>query len=154
MFDKIKLIVSDFDGVMTNNKFILNQSGKESVILSRADGLGISEIRKKGYLFLVISSEKNTVVAKRCEKLGIPFYHGVADKYSILKDYAEKNSITVSEVCFVGNDINDLPCLEKVGLPIVVKDAHYSVKEVAKLVLETNGGDGVFREVFDFICKA
>ena len=103
----IKLIVYDFDGVMTDNKVFVDQKGNEQVQVSRADGIGVSEIRKLGIFQMILSTETNHVVAARAKKLDLLCIHGVNNKALALKDYCEDHQISLSDVAYVGNDIND-----------------------------------------------
>lgn len=148
---KIKLIVSDFDGVMTDNKILVGEDGDEYVLCNRADGLGVRCIKNMGIEIIVLSAEKNKVVNSRCLKLDIECYQGKTDKLPCLKGIITKKGLKESEVAYIGNDINDLECLRHAGVSIVVSDAHNDAKKVADLVLNTKGGQGVFRELYDIM---
>lgn len=150
---QIKLLVCDFDGVMTNNKVIVDENGKESVICNRADGLGIELLKNKGIDVIVISKEINKVVKARCDKLKIPCIRGINDKLLILKKELAKRSLSKEEVCFVGNDINDIECIKYAGIGIAVNDAYPEVKKTAAIVTKKKGGEGAIREVADMILK-
>ncbi|MBF0363048.1 MAG: HAD hydrolase family protein [Oligoflexia bacterium] len=145
--DKIQLIVYDFDGVMTNNKVSLSENGKESVVVNRGDGQGVSLIKKMGIKQIILSSEVNPVVSIRGKKLNIPVIQGAEDKFAILKDYVEKNGINLKNVVYIGNDLNDLECMQNVGMPLAPIDAHEFIKTIAKIILVSKGGDGVVREL-------
>ena len=147
----IKLIVYDFDGVMTNNKVYIDQHGNEMVQVNRADGLGVAEIKKMGIKQIIISTEKNPVVSMRANKLEIPYLQGVAIKKYALTDYCKKNDIDIKQVAYVGNDINDKDAMETVAITFCPADAHESIKEISNQVLKRNGGDGVIRELLDLI---
>ena len=147
----IKLIVYDFDGVMTDNKVYIDQNGNEMVQVSRADGLGVSEIKKVGIKQLIISTEKNPVVSVRANKIGIPCLQGVANKKYALTDYCQKNEIEIKQVAYVGNDINDKDAMETVAFTFCPADAHETIKEISDHVFKRNGGDGVIRELLDII---
>lgn len=151
--DQMKLLVYDFDGVMTDNKVNVNQSGKESVRVSRADGLAISEIKKLGIPQLIISTEKNEVVQRRAEKLSIPCLNGIDDKKDTLLLYLEENHIDLEKVAYIGNDTNDLDVMRLVGLPIAPSDAHESIKKISKIITTSKGGNGVIRELYDLLTK-
>jgi N-acylneuraminate cytidylyltransferase len=147
----VQAIIFDFDGVFTDNRVIVNEDGQESVICNRSDGLGISEIKKYDLPLLVLSKEKNPVVQKRCEKLGIPCVQGIDDKKTFLAAWLTKNSINYNNVIYLGNDVNDLDCLLYVGCGVVVADAHETAKRAAKIVLKNNGGQGAVRELCDMV---
>jgi 3-deoxy-D-manno-octulosonate 8-phosphate phosphatase (KDO 8-P phosphatase) len=124
----VKLIVYDFDGVMTNNKVIVDQNGHESVYVNRSDGLAISEFKRLNLKQIIISTEKNPVVLKRAEKLGIPCIYGVENKKSILENYLKEEKINQADVSYVGNDLNDYEAMAIVGVPVAPEDAHESEK--------------------------
>ena len=147
----LSLIVYDFDGVMTDNTVIVDQKGNESVIVSRADGLGISQIKQMGIDQIILSTEQNTVVNERSQKLGIYCIHGVLDKKTELEYYCTSNQIDPQKVIFVGNDINDNKVMRFVGWPICPKDAHQSIRKISKIILQSYGGGGVVREILDLI---
>tara|TARA_Y100001958_G_C21133307_1_gene474033 strand:+ start:92 stop:553 length:462 start_codon:yes stop_codon:yes gene_type:complete len=148
---KFKLIVYDFDGVMTNNKVYVDQDGRETVQVNRGDGLGISEIKKLGFKQIIISTEKNLVVTTRAKKLDVYCLQGVENKKDVLMKYCKKNGFDLKSVAYVGNDINDKEAMEIVGFAFCPNDAHPSIKDLSNHILETKGGDGVVREIFDLI---
>ena len=149
--DKVQLIVYDFDGVMTDNKLYIDQDGKEMVQVNRADGFGISEIKKLGIQQMIISTEKNTVVSARARKLDIPCLQGIDNKKETLMDYCRKNNFDLKQVAYVGNDINDKDAMAIAGLSFCPADAHETIKEISDHVFKRNGGDGVIRELLDLI---
>lgn len=146
---KVKFIAFDFDGVFTDNRVIVSERGEESVLCSRSDGIGLERLREIGIQFAVLSTESNPVVLARCKKLGVPCYSGLLDKLSCLKTLIEQQGIEFSEVAFVGNDINDLPCLRTVGFAVTVADAWDEVRREARYVLKRAGGFGAVREFCD-----
>ena len=151
MNNKIKLIVYDFDGVMTDNKVYIDQNGSEMVQVNRADGLGVAEIKKMGIKQIIISTEKNPVVSARANKLDIQCFQGIDNKKDILLKYCQEINIDLSQVAYVGNDINDKDAMEIVGFTLCPADAHETIKEISDHVLKRNGGDGVIRELLDLI---
>lgn len=148
---EVQAIIFDFDGVFTDNYVIINEEGQESVRCNRSDGLGISRIKKLGISILVLSSETNPVVRKRCDKLGIPCLQGIENKKKVLSNWLKEQNIHKTNVIYVGNDINDIECLTYVGCGIVVADAHKEAKRVAKIILKKEGGKGAIREICDII---
>lgn len=147
----IKLIVYDFDGVMTDNKVYIDQNGNEMVQVNRADGLGVSEIIKLGIQQIIMSTEVNPVVTQRAIKLKIPCFQGLDNKKDALLDYSKKNDIDLKKVAYVGNDTNDMGAMEIVGFSFCPNDSHESIKKIADHILPRNGGDGVIRELLDII---
>ncbi|HEY5884020.1 MAG TPA: hypothetical protein VIT88_05000, partial [Pyrinomonadaceae bacterium] len=113
-----RLIAFDFDGVFTDNLVLVSQDGTESVRCWRGDGLGLRKLDRLGIISLILSTEPNPVVAARARKLDLRCIHGCDDKLTTLKKIAAEHDLDLSQVAFVGNDINDLECLESVGFPI------------------------------------
>ena len=147
-------IVFDFDGVHTDDYVYVNQDGVESVRVKRGDGMGIGLLKDAGVELLILSTEKNPVVSARAKKLGVTAITGQSDKAKALTEWLAKNDLDASRVAYVGNDINDRGCLELVGWPIVVQDAHPDVKLLARLTLESPGGEGAVRELADLVLTA
>jgi YrbI family 3-deoxy-D-manno-octulosonate 8-phosphate phosphatase len=138
--EEIELAVYDFDGVMTDNSVIVDQFGNESVVVNRSDGMAVSRIKKMGMEQIILSTEKNAVVQKRAEKLGLFCLNGIDDKKRALEEYLSRTGVNRKRVVYIGNDINDLEVMEYVGVPI-------------EWVTKAKGGDGVIREFLDEIIK-
>lgn len=147
----IRLLALDFDGVMTDNRVLVDQDGREAVWCHRGDGYGIGMLKKAGMEVVVVSMEPNPVVAARCQKLDIPCIHDCADKLTALKNMARMKNLKPEEVAFVGNDLNDLEALRWVGYPIAVADAVPEVLASVRHVTKRKGGYGAVREVADWI---
>ncbi|WP_312353847.1 KdsC family phosphatase [Aminipila sp.] len=142
------LIVYDFDGVMTDNRVILNEDGSESVIVSRADGYAVNCIKGLNIRQIILSTEKNSIVACRAKKLGIPVIHGVEDKKAVLFKYCEEHNIPLQGVLFVGNDLNDIEVMKSVGVSACPLDAEEEIQRIAHWVIPKKGGFGVIRELY------
>src|SRR5262249_17517245 len=110
-----RLVVFDFDGVMTDNRVWVGERGLEQVACNRSDGLGLAMLRGLGLDLVVLSTETNSVVGARCEKLDLPYEQGVADKPARLRSLLLERGIPPSDVIYVGNDVNDLDCMRLVG---------------------------------------
>jgi YrbI family 3-deoxy-D-manno-octulosonate 8-phosphate phosphatase len=149
--DPLSAIVFDFDGVMTDDRVAVTESGEESVTCNRSDGMGIEMLRHKGVRMWVLSKEQNPVVAARCRKLKIPCHHGIDDKSTALRKLAESEGLDLARTIYVGNDVNDLECIRTVGLGVAVADAHPTVRAEAGLILSARGGRGAVRELADLI---
>ena len=149
----VKLVAFDFDGVFTDNSVYVFEDGSEAVRCSRSDGIGLRKLDRLGVETIIISTEVNRVVAERAEKLKIRCVHGVEDKRAKLQSIADEHGFDLVDVAFVGNDVNDLGCLEVVGLPIAVQDAYPEVLRLAKYTTKTLGGYGAVREVCDLFEK-
>ncbi len=144
-----RLVAFDFDGVFTDNRVYVFQDGAEAVRCYRGDGIGLRKLERLGIRAVIVSSETNPVVTVRSRKLGIRAVQGVEDKRAALEKIAVEMGLTLEQVAFVGNDANDLPCLNCVGLPIVVQDAHPDVIAPALYRTKMRGGRGAVREVCD-----
>jgi N-acylneuraminate cytidylyltransferase len=153
MPETIKLIVTDFDGVLSDGRVWVDETGRETVAASRSDSMRVKEMRARGMDVIVLSSETNPVVSVRAKKMGIEAIQGMglADKGDSLKKYLTENKIDASQVVYLGNDFNDLPCFEIAGWSVAVADAYPEVLRAADHVLKTNGGFGALRELCDLI---
>ena len=151
---RIRLVAFDFDGVFTDNMVYVMQDGVEAVRCNRGDGIGLTRLKQRGIETVIISTESNPVVSARASKLKIRCFQSCEDKRKVLEKVTREIGISLEAAAFVGNDINDLPCLTAVGLPIVVNDAHPDVIPVANYRTSARGGYGAVREVCDLIENA
>jgi 3-deoxy-D-manno-octulosonate 8-phosphate phosphatase (KDO 8-P phosphatase) len=147
----VRLVVFDFVGVFTDNTVYVAEDGTESVRCWRGDGLGLTAVQRLGLQVLILSTEVNPVVTARSRKLRVECVQGCEDKRARLEAIVRERGLTLEQVAYVGNDVNDLGCLEAVGLPVVVGDAHPSVLSAARLRTERPGGRGAVREVCDLL---
>ncbi|MDG0866452.1 KdsC family phosphatase [Candidatus Lucifugimonas marina] len=150
----IKAIAFDFDGVFTDNRVYVMQNGEEAVVCDRSDGMGISMLRNAVVPMVIISTEKNPVVAARGAKLQLEVLQGIDDKLPTLKKWADDQGFALADIAFVGNDINDVECLNGAGLGVVVADAYPVAAEAANMQLTRNGGRGAVREFADLLLAA
>ena len=150
-FKHIDLIVYDFDGVMTDNRVIFFQDGAEAVIVNRADGLGVDRFRDLGIPQLILSTETNPVVKVRAAKLCLEVIASCKDKKIALENYCTQNGYDLEKVIYIGNDLNDLEVMRIVGFPVAPADAHPRIKKLARLTTEAKGGDGVVKELSDYM---
>jgi YrbI family 3-deoxy-D-manno-octulosonate 8-phosphate phosphatase len=151
---QVKAIAFDFDGVFTDNRVYVMQNGEEVVVCDRSDGMGISMLRTAGVPMVIISTETNPVVAVRGAKLKIKVLQGVEDKLPALEAWASGQGLTLAEVAFVGNDINDVDCLSAAGVGVVVADAYPVAVEASDMQLSRDGGRGAVREFADIVLSA
>ncbi len=149
----VSLVVFDFDGVMTDNHAWVDQDGREAVMVNRADGMGISLLRKAGIPAMVLSTETNPVVAARCRKLNLPVIQSLEEKAPALRAWLETHHLDPAGTIYLGNDVNDLPCFPLVGCAVAVADAHPQVLAQADLILQHNGGQGAVRELCELLLK-
>lgn len=150
---QVQAVATDFDGVHTDDRVLVDQHGVEAVRVSRGDGLGVSMLRRAGVPFVIVSTERNPVVGARAAKLGVDVLQGVDNKVCALQGWLDRRGLAAHDVAFVGNDVNDLPVMASVGWPIAVADAHPEVLRAARLVLDRPGGHGAVREVCDLVLR-
>lgn len=144
-----RAVVTDFDGVHTDDRVALDQHGVESVLVNRSDGMGIALLRRAGIPVLILSAETNPVVAARGVKLGVEVIAGCDDKLAALTEWADGQGVALGDVAYLGNDVNDLACLQAVGWPVAVADARPEVLAASPAVLSRPGGAGAVRELAD-----
>ena len=152
----VTFVVFDFDGVMTDNRVLVAEDGRESVFCSRADGLGVQLLDRAGVGCLILSTETNPVVSARAAKLGVDCVQGlgVDGKGGALRRIIGGRGLDPAAVAYVGNDVNDVECLGLVGVPICVADAWPAARRAARYVTARRGGDGAVREVCDLLLEA
>ena len=143
------VFVFDFDGVLTNNLVHLSQDGQEWVSCSRADGLAFDVLRKLKIPAYILSTEKNLVVTERAKKLKIQAMQGVSDKVKAIKIFSTENKYKLDRVLYVGNDLNDYEAMKLCGYSVCPSDSHNKIKKIADIVLKTQGGKGVVRELVE-----
>jgi YrbI family 3-deoxy-D-manno-octulosonate 8-phosphate phosphatase len=153
MPEQIDLIISDFDGVITDNRVWVNEEGIEYVAAYRSDSIGVQYLRTIGMDVMILSSEINRVVEARARKMGVEVIHGIGlhDKGRVMRDVLEQKNIKAENVIYIGNDLNDLPCFEVAGWSVAVADAYPAVIRAADHVLSKTGGHGALRELIDLI---
>lgn len=147
----IQLVAFDFDGVFTDNRVITAQDGTESVVCWRSDGIGISRIRNLGIKVFIVSTETNPVVSARAAKLKIPCIQSVEDKAGEILKICMESSVSPDNAMFVGNDINDIPAFQSIGIPVGVADAYPEVDPFILFRTHKPGGFGAVREICDLI---
>ncbi|WP_084499479.1 acylneuraminate cytidylyltransferase [Brevibacterium album] len=147
----VDALVTDFDGVHTDDSAFVSEDGREEVRVHRGDGMGVGRLVNAGFPVLILSKERNPVVTRRAEKLRTEVLQGIDDKASALEGWCAARGLDPARVAYVGNDLNDLPAFGVVGWPIAVADAHPAVRTAARLVLTREGGHGAVREVCDLI---
>jgi N-acylneuraminate cytidylyltransferase len=146
-----KLVVFDFDGVFTDNRVLVDQDGKEAVFCDRGDGMAIEWLIKSGVRGLILSKERNPVVQARAKKVGLPVAQAVDGKAIFLREWCANEGIDLSDVVYLGNDLNDLQCFAIVGCAVAVSDAAPQVLEAADLILSRPGGRGAIRELIEAV---
>lgn len=150
----IKLFATDCDGCLTDGGMYYTESGDELKKFSTLDGMGFGLLNKTGIKTAIITGEDTKIVERRAKKLKIDFLHmGVTDKITILKQIAKENNITLDEIAYMGDDINDIEVLKNVGLSFSVPNAMPEVRSIAKVVVSKKGGEGAVREAIEYVLK-
>lgn len=147
----IKMVITDFDGIVTDNCVYIGDDGKMSRKLNFKDVMAFSILKKKNLMIGIISGEKNAAIDILTKKFGIEEVHqNIRIKIDVLKSIIEKYNLSQEEYVFIGDDINDIACLEYAGYKITVPHAVKKVKDVDGIqITESVAGDGAFREVAD-----
>ncbi|MGN0480675.1 MAG: KdsC family phosphatase [Lachnospiraceae bacterium] len=151
----IKLLVLDVDGTMTDGKVYIGESGELFKAFDIKDGLGIHNILpKNGIIPAIITGRKSAMLEKRCQEIGIShLYQGVSDKVSCLNELLKDLGLTCENCAYMGDDINDIACMEKVAVVGCPADAVDAVKKIADYVASRNGGSGAVREFIEWLCR-
>jgi len=149
---KIKLLITDIDGVLTDGGIIYDNDGQELKKFNVKDGFIVQYLRKNKILVGAITGRASKVVENRCEELKFDFhYHGVRDKGKRLQEIMDTLEISAEEVAYIGDDLIDLPILSLVGFAAVPSDAVEYIKPYVHHVSSISGGSGVFREVAEIL---
>lgn len=148
---QVRLLVLDFDGVLTDNHVLVSEDGREAVWCNRGDGWGIARLKDAGIEVVVLSTETNPVVELRSRKLRVECFQGCTDKLIVLQDIVRQRGLTPEQIAYVGNDINDLECMRWVSWPIAVADATPEILAISRLVTTKAGGYGAVREITEWL---
>lgn len=152
---KIRLIIFDVDGVMTDGRLILGDDGQEYKAFNSHDGLGMKLLKTSGVDMAIITGRTSNVVTKRAESTGIGhFYQGVEDKLEAFFDLLKQTGLQPEQCAFMGDDVVDLPPMRRCGLALTVPDAPQLVKQHAHFVATREAGRGAVREACEFIMQA
>lgn len=152
---KIRMLVLDVDGVLTDGKLYFDHAGNEMKAFNTRDGMGMKALQKVGIEVAVITGRKSEAVAYRMSQLGIEHvYQGREDKLDAFLNLLEITGLDAHQVCFAGDDWIDLPVLMRVGLAVSVADAEDRVKQQAHWITRQNGGHGAVREICNLILTA
>ena len=152
---KIKLLLLDVDGVLTDGGIIYHDNGAETKVFNVKDGLGIRLLLEAGIHLGIITGRRSNALSFRCKDLGINLiYDGVKNKIDVLDALLDQTGVSAEEVAFIGDDLPDLKLMKTIGLSIAVGDAHKVILDNADMVTSANGGHGAVREVCETILKA
>ena len=144
---KPKILFTDFDGCLTDDRVWLNQEGEEFVAANRKDGLAVKRLKNLGIQIVITSTETNKVVLARGNKIGVEVLQGLSDKATSIEQYLNQKNLSWEDVWYIGNDVNDLGAIRKAKFSICPSDAVKAVKKEVDLKLKTKGGSGVLSEL-------
>ena len=151
----IRLVALDIDGVLSDGTISIDSDGLERRVFDIKDGLGVVQMVKAGIAVAVISSSSSQAGVARLERLGVnPVLTGVSDKWAALEELLSSRGLSVENVAFMGDDLPDLPCLQRVGLPTAPANAVSAVTDAAAWVSKQPGGRGAVRELSDLLVQA
>ena len=151
----IRLLLLDVDGVLTDGGIIYDDNGCQTKVFNSRDGLGLRLVMDAGIGVGIVTGRSGQALRHRCENLGIRLiFDGVADKAALVDEIAGQTGIAPEAMAFVGDDLPDLPIMNRVGLAVAVADAHLTVRAKAHRVTEAGGGKGAVREICEEILKA
>lgn len=152
---KIKALVTDVDGVLTDGSLTFDEDGKEYKTFNAKDGQGIVMLNKAGFVTAIITARENGTVRYRFKNLGMTkLYEGSKNKIASLKELMSEFNLKPEEIAYMGDDLPDICVLKEVGLPCCPSDAVEEVKKYSKFVSSKNGGKGAIRELCDLILKS
>lgn len=152
---RVKLVVFDVDGVLTDGRIIIDDKGIESKFFNVRDGHGIKLLHRAGLIVAIVTGRTSDVVTHRAKELGIThIYQGSLKKADTMDDLIKETGLSSEEIAFVGDDLIDIPVMRRVGLACAVSDSSPETISFAHIVTERNGGRGAAREVCEFILKA
>jgi 3-deoxy-D-manno-octulosonate 8-phosphate phosphatase (KDO 8-P phosphatase) len=153
-FRNIKMLILDVDGVLTDGTIIYNSEGKELIMFDVYDGFGITRAIQNGINIGIITGRTSEAVKNRAIDLGIKdFFEGAIDKIKPYEIIKEEHKLIDDEIAYVGDDILDIPLLQRVGLPIATKNARKEAKRFAEYITRNSGGNGAVREIIDFMLE-
>jgi len=154
-FARVRMLVMDVDGVLTDAGMYYSESGDEWKKFNTRDGHGITLLHEAGIKTALVTRERTAIVARRALKLKIAEVHqGILDKLPVVQALLEKHGLTREEACYVGDDLGDLEAMRFIGVAVAVGDALPAIKKVAHLITRKKGGEGAVREVCDLILAA
>ena len=142
-----KILFTDFDGCLTDDRVWLNLDGEEFVAANRKDGLAVKILKNLGIQVVIASTETNKVVLARGNKMGVDVLQGLADKAEAIEQYLKQKGLSWNDIWYIGNDVNDLGAIERANLSICPADAVKKVRKSVDVILKTKGGYGILSEI-------
>lgn len=155
LLQEISLFATDVDGVLTDAGMYYSESGDEWKKFNTRDGMGIKLLQKAGIITAIVTQERTRLVARRAEKLAIPELHqGVMDKLSVIREMAARHRLSLQQVAYIGDDVNDIEALKAVGFSAAPADGLPQVLKVVDYICRQKGGEGAVRELVEMILQS
>jgi 3-deoxy-D-manno-octulosonate 8-phosphate phosphatase (KDO 8-P phosphatase) len=155
VLQQIRLFATDVDGVLTDAGMYYSETGDEWKKFNTRDGMGIKLLQRVGIITAIVTQERTKLVARRAERLAIPELHqGVMDKLSCVREMAARHGLTLSQVAYIGDDINDLETLKAAGFSASPADGLPAIVGAVDYVCQKKGGEGAVREIIEMILEA
>ena len=152
--EKIRLVIVDNDGVLTDGRIVYGDHGDKLKFFDLQDGFGLVMLRRAGFQTVILSAKKSNVNKRRAKELQVTtLYQNAFDKLKVFKQIIKKFKLSEAQICYIGDDLIDIPVLRRVGFAVAVRNAVPEAKKEAHLVTEKSGGRGAVREVADLILK-
>jgi len=149
---KIKILLTDVDGVLTDGGMYYSSKGDVMKKFHARDGMGISLLKKNGIHTILVTKEKNMIIKQWAKKMSVKkLYDGVVKKEQILEKVCREFKVKSNEIAFIGDDVNDVKLLEKVGLAVMPNDGIKQLRIICDYRCKAHGGEGVLREIVDLI---
>ena len=148
----IKILLTDVDGVLTDGGMYYNSKGDFMKKFHARDGMGVTLLRKKGIPTIIVTKEKTDIVRKWASKMKIAkIFDGIQNKEKIVDEICKKYKVTASQIGYIGDDVNDIELLKKVGFSATPKNGITKVQKIVDYICKKNGGEGAFREIADLL---
>ena len=151
---EIKLVLTDVDGVLTDGGMYYSQNGESFKKFNTRDGMAVELLKNNGISTIYVTKENSNSSRKRAQKTNASIYEGIVDKKSLVLKIIKKHKISIDNLAYIGDDVNDLDLLKMVGLSGAPSNAIESVKQTVNYVCKSSGGNGAFREIADLIIKS
>ena len=152
MFDKIKILIMDVDGTLTDGKIYIGENGEIMKAFNVKDGIAIINLIKNNIIPVFLTARQSKIVEYRAKELGVTeVFQGISDKTKILNDLCEKYGITYENIAYIGDDVQDLSAIELVGFSFAPNDASEIIRQKVDVVLNKKCGEGALREAVEYI---
>jgi len=155
LLSQIRLFATDVDGVLTDAGMYYSETGDEWKKFNTRDGMGIKLLQRAGLITAIVTQERTKLVARRAEKLAIPELHqGVMNKLAVIREMAVRHGLSLQQVAYIGDDVNDLEALKAVGFSASPADGLPAIVAAVDYICQKKGGEGAVREIIEMILEA